>query len=117
MASPEEKLIAAVSPLVGGRLFPDFAPQSTARPYAVWQQVGGERASFIEGGGADKRSVRIQVEVWSDSRLTTSTLIRQIEAALISPQVLAEAQGGAVATLDDANLRGAMQDFMLYGDA
>lgn len=117
MATPEEKLIAAVSPLCAGRLYPDFAPLGAARPYVTWQQVGGDRAAFVEGGGADKRAVRFQLEVWSDSNLASTMLIRQIEAALIASPVLAEAQGGAIATIDDANLRGSRQDFTIHGDA
>ena len=117
MASPEEKLITAVSPLCAGRLFPDFAPLGTPRPYAIWQQVGGTDVVFVDGDTADQLGVRFQIEVWADTRQHASMLMRQIAATLSAPPVLAESQGGAAASTDDANLRGSMQDFIIWGDA
>lgn len=117
MASPEEKLITAVSPLCAGRLFPDFAPLGTPRPYAIWQQVGGNDVVFVDGDTADQLGVRFQIEVWADTRQQASMLMRQIASTLSAPPVLAESQGGAAARTDDANLRGSMQDFIIWGDA
>lgn len=82
MATPEEKLVAAVSPLCAGRLFPDFAPLGTPRPYAIWQQVGGTDVVFVDGDTADQLGVRFQIEVWADTRQQASMLMRQIAATL-----------------------------------
>ena len=116
MASVETTLIAAVSPLVGGRVFPDFAPYSTPRPFATWQQIGGDVPVFVEGAIGSQRKVRMQVNVWSDTRQEAIRLMRQIETALVDQ--LAEPEGGAISLVDeDAGMRGATQDFALWGDA
>ncbi len=116
MASVEEKLIAAVSPLVGGRVFPDFAPYSTTRPFATWQQIGGDVPVFVECSIGSQRKVRMQVNVWSDTRKEAISLIRQIESALVTQH--ADPEGGAISLVDeDAGIRGAMQDFSIWGDA
>lgn len=77
MATPEEKLVAAVSPLCAGRLFPDFAPLGTPRPYAIWQQVGGTDVVFVDGDTADQLGVRFQIEVWADTRQQASMLMHK----------------------------------------
>jgi hypothetical protein len=61
---------AAVTALLGTvpvRLFPfGEAPDGVARPYAVWQQIGGAPESLL-AGGADMDGYSLQVDIYADS--------------------------------------------------
>lgn len=113
----EAKLYAVLSPLFGGRVFPDFAPAGTAKPYCTYQQVGGTPVEFMEGAVASKDNARMQVNVWSNSRLEAMNKMREVRAKLVAPPILATTQGAAVAEFDETNqLRGARQDFSIWFD-
>lgn len=113
----EVKLYAALSPLFGGRVFPDFAPAGTAKPYCTYQQVGGAPVEFIEGAVASKDCARMQINVWSNSRLEAMNKIREVRQTLVAPPTLATTQGAAIAEYDETNqLRGARQDFSIWFD-
>jgi uncharacterized protein DUF3168 len=112
----EPEMIAAIAPIVGGRLYPDIAPPGAAMPFATLQQIGGAAVNFL-AGASDKVGVRMQINVWSKSRAEAMTLIRQIEVAM-ADQLHATVEGGAIARYDEqTGTRGAMQDFSLWFDA
>lgn len=97
-------------------MFPDFAPQGTQTPYITYQAVGGEPIDMLDGTIPDKTNVRMQINVWSTSRIEASELGAQVELTIrqqvaLQPTVLT----GRVATLDEETLyRGTMQDFNLF---
>ncbi|RXZ42709.1 DUF3168 domain-containing protein [Crenobacter cavernae] len=114
----EPTLVATFGPLVGGRVFADFAPAGTPLPFATYQQVGGRPVSFLEGAPASKKHARFQINVWSTSRQEAMTIIRLIEDLAVQVPLLGEIEGGAVALYDEAaDRRGAMQDFSFWFDA
>ena len=80
----EAKLYACLKSLCANRVFPDFAPMSTARPYVTYVQIGGEALSRIGAGVHGLKHGRFQCDVWGDSRLQCSALMLQIEQALLS---------------------------------
>jgi hypothetical protein len=114
--SLETDLVAVLHTLCP-RVFPDVAPTTTQRPYITYQQVGGERAHYVEGQQIAKVNALVQINVWHDTRLAANTLSRQVEAALLAATTLqAEPEGALVAAFDDATeLRGAQQDFSIWG--
>ena len=67
---------------VCARVFPDFAPVSTTRPYCTYQQIGGQPVNYIEQTLADHKNGEFQINVWADARSSASALMLQIEAAL-----------------------------------
>lgn len=114
--SIEAKLYTTLSPLFGGRVFPDFAPTGTAKPYCTYQQVGGKPVNFMGAESSDKKNARIQINVWAETRLSAQSLIRQIEDLAVQAPLLGSIESGAVATFDEANqVRGARQDFSFWG--
>lgn len=117
--SLEAQLMSVIGSLAGGRVFPDFAPEGTARPYIVYQAVGGEAINFMEGTAPDKRNARVQITVWSDSRLEASSIAGQVEDAMRAALTLhTTVLGAAVSTFDEeAGARGAMQDFSVWWSA
>ena len=111
----EETIFAAVGPMVGGRCYPDKAPQGSLKPYVTWQQVGGATEDPIDGSEPGLENSRIQLNVWANTRIEANALMRAI-AALLRPNPIAGRPIGAlVAALDDAQeLRGARQDFSIW---
>jgi len=114
--TPEEHVHTTLIHLAGGRIFPDVAELGTAKPYITYQAVGGEPMNFLSGDRPDKQRVRIQVNVWSERRIEASEIGMLVEDALRSATALqVEVASGRVATYDEeTNLRGSMQDFMLF---
>ncbi len=114
--SLESQIGNALQGLVEGRIFPDVAPEGTARPYIVYQQVGGSAFNYVEGGLVGLRNARVQISVWADARIQASQIGDQAEAILLGvaglqPQVL-----GAASSIyePDTGLRGRMQDFSFH---
>lgn len=114
--TPEEHVHTTLMHLAGGRIFPDVAEVGTAKPYITYQAVGGEPLNFLGGDRPSKQFVRMQVNVWSERRIEASEIGMLVEDALRSATTLqAGVASGRVATYDEeTNLRGTMQDFMLF---
>lgn len=114
--SLESQIGNALQALVAGRIYPDVAPDNTARPYIVYQQIGGAAFNYVEGGVVGLRNARVQISVWADTRIQASQIGDQAESILLGvaglqPQVL-----GAARSIyePDTGLRGRMQDFSFY---
>lgn len=112
----EAQVFQALHQLVDGRVYPDLAPAGAARPYIVYQQVGGDSVNFLDRTISSKRNSRMQVCAWAEARIEASTLIEQAELALRAVTALqATALGAPVATYDEeTESRGARQDFSLW---
>lgn len=105
-------LIAAVTP----RVFPDFAPVSTTRPYVTYQQIGGHVINPIENVAPGKRNAMLQVNVWANTRAESLQISRAIEDAMrVASAFSARPISAAVADFDaDIPVYGARQDFTCW---
>lgn len=114
--SIDAQIKTALAPLVGDRIYPDVAPEGTARPYLTYQQVGGKALNYLEGTVPGKRNARMQVNVWADTRLAASELSERAEDALrLAAGLQAEVLGARVSLFEeDTKLRGARQDFSVW---
>ena len=114
----EANIYNTLSPLVGGRVFPDVAPLTTVRPYIVYNQVGGEALSYLENSVPSKKNGRFQFNVWADTRATSAAVMLQIETALVTSTTMqARPVSAPNADFDnDMDLFGAMQDFTIWSD-
>lgn len=111
----EVDIVNALNPLVSNRVYPDVADFETPRPYIVYQQVGGQSVNFLEPSSSQLKNARIQITVWSDTRLQAMSLIRHVEDIMRAPPIAAFVQGAAIAHYDNSTeLRGAMQDFSVW---
>lgn len=113
--SIEAQLVPALS-VVCPRVFPDFAPANTQRPYVTYQLIGGKSLRFIDNTAGDKRESRVQVNVWSSTRLESLSLIRSIEDALCASTVFTARPESEPSTDFDADIPvyGAIQDFVIH---
>lgn len=98
------------------RVFNDFAPVGTERPYVTFQQIGGDAVNFIDGTVPDTKNGVFQVNVWADKRSESVALALQIEAALIGSSAFqAQPVAALVADFDpDVPVYGTRQDFSIW---
>lgn len=99
------------------RVFPDVAPFQTLRPYVIYQQIGGKAPTYLDDNQPATRCAWMQIAVYADTRAQASALMLSIETALHTSATLqARAQSAMQATHDeDTDVRGAMQDFEIWG--
>lgn len=114
--SAESIISATLRALVAGRVYPDVAPEGTALPRIVYQQVGGKPVQYTEGPLAGQENARMQIACWADTRDAATTLAKQVEDALIAaPGCTVEPIGQRVSVYEeDTGLRGARQDFSVW---
>lgn len=105
-------LLKTVTP----RVFPDFAPVSTVRPYVTFQAVGGQVINPLSNEKPGKRNAELQINVWSDTRAESLSLSRAIEDAMRAATAFnARPQSAAVSDYDaDVPVYGARQDFSCW---
>lgn len=113
--SLEASLSSLLGPLVGGRCYPDTIPDNPTFPLIVYQQVGGQAIDYVEGKVADQDNARVQVHVWSNSRLEASQLAHAARVALVEGDARATTLGAPVSLYDGAlKLYGSRQDFSFW---
>ena len=114
--SVEDTVFDTLKGLVGNRVYPDIAPDAVARPYIVYQFVGGVALNFVEPTIPSKKNTRVQVAIWGDTRAAVSALAIQVEDAMRVVAALQTTVIGAPVSVyePDTKLRGSMQDFSVW---
>jgi|SRR5688572_8221478 len=110
----ETSIYTALKSLVSNRVYRGIAPDTvTDLPRITFQQVGGERTNFLEGGPVGLRTPRVQINVWHSRYDDATALAIQVEHALLSYTALqAEALGDFVVEQEEGTgLFGTRQDF------
>lgn len=112
----EADIFTALTGLVAGRIFPDFAPLSTTRPYIVYSKVGGEAVSYVDDTVPDKQNGHYQFNVWADTRAQASSIALSVESTLVTALTMQARPNGAPTALSepDYKLYGSMQDFSIW---
>lgn len=112
----EADIYTALKGLVANRCFPDFAPLSTVRPYITYVQIGGEALSYIDNTLPDGKHGRFQVNVWADTRSSASSVMLQVEAAMIQSTTFQARPVSAPSSAydHDSLVYGSMQDFNVF---
>lgn len=108
--------LKAVLDDVSPRVFPDFAPVKTMRPYVTYQQIGGQVVNPLAGTAPGQRNSEMQITVWSSTRAESLQLSRAIEDALRAATAFtARPLSAAIADYDvDIPVYGARQDFSCW---
>lgn len=110
----EADLFTKLSTLVSGRVYPDVASTATM-PYITYQQIGGTPVNFLEAESSSKKNARMQINVWSKTRLEASTIIRQVEDLMVQTPLFGTVEGGAESTYEpDTKKYGSRQDFSFW---
>lgn len=97
------------------RTFTDTAPVSTVRPYITFQGIGGKSLRYTENT-ANLRHTRMQINVWSKTRVEALSLIRLVEDAMCAATVFTATPDGEPMNTkdDDMDLYGCHQDFNVW---
>lgn len=112
--SAESIVYNAVKSLVGGRCYPDVAPEMVKRPYITYQAVGGQSANYMNNTVA-LQNARVQVDVWADDRMTAVSIMNGVINALTPPPLNATNIGAPVSTWEaDTKLYGSRLDFSIW---
>lgn len=91
----EKLAMDLLNDLVGSRVYFDRAPDKVERPYIVLLQAGGDSVEFLDGpSGMDL--VRLQVDVYAETRTEANELMSQVRVRL---QVLQASAIGAPLSL------------------
>ena len=100
------------------RVFTDFAPMSTTRPYITWQQIGGQAVTFYENAVPSKENALIQVNVWASTRSEATSLSKQIEEAFTEATTFQSRPVSARVNDADPDLKiySNRQDFTCWAD-
>lgn len=95
------------------RVFPDFAPVTSVKPFVVYHELGGATQIYLNLTLASKRRTLVQIDVYGTVRSEIVTLARAIETRLIGSEVFtAIPQGEPRWDADeDLGLRWTSQDF------
>lgn len=78
----ETAIYDALKGLVGNRVFPDFAPLGTARPFITYEQAGGDALHFTDGTLPDTKNGRFEISIYADTAMTRAALALQVEATM-----------------------------------
>lgn len=95
----EKLVMELLNDLVGRRVYFDHAPDQVDRPYIVLLQVGGESVEFLDGP-SDKDFVRLQIDVYAETRTAANELMTQVRLRLRTLQ--ASAIGAPVSLYESA---------------
>ena len=113
--SLEATLKTLLGPLVGGRCYPDTAPDGAAFPLIIYQQVGGVSVEFLDQTLADKDNARMQVYVWAKTRTEASSIARQAREAIIGSALQAKTLVAPVSLYEQQQkLYGSRTDFGVW---
>jgi hypothetical protein len=104
---------------LGTRVYPNFAPVSTQRPYVTWQQIGGPLISPLGGEASGLRLPEIQVNVWADTSKEAKRIAHAIEVAMRAAAAFRATPVGELVDDFDAEIpvHGTRQDFSCRHDA
>lgn len=114
--SVESSIYSTLQALVGGRCYPDIAPEKAARPYITYQVIGGSSVNFVDSTVPSKKNSRVQINAWADTRAAVATLSVQIEDALRVASSLQTTVLGSPSSIyePETKLRGTRQDFSVW---
>jgi hypothetical protein len=113
----EANIYAVLQPICP-RVFADFAPVATLRPYVTYQQTGGQVLNPIGNDVPNKQNGEFQINVWSDTRAVSAALMLQIEAAMRQATAFNARPLSSPASDFDADIPvyGSRQDFSVWSD-
>jgi hypothetical protein len=110
----ETYIFDTLKTLVANRVYPDTAPANVARPYIIYQSVGGQAVNFLEASPPGIRNTRMQISVYADTRLAAAAMAHQVEDAMINGMNGFVLDAPISIYENDVNLYGTHQDFSLW---
>lgn len=99
------------------RVFPDFAPVGTTRPYITFLQIGGYSIRPIGKTVPDKRHAEFQIDWWADTRASAKAVADSLDSTLRQASAFAASPMAEPVSDYDADMKrfGARQDWSIWG--
>lgn len=119
--SYEKDLRDLLLPLLpaGSNVWPDATPANPPAPFIVYQQIGGDTYWYVENVMPAKANARVQISVFTDSRLSTSGLMFQVQKRLCEQNNKFDVRpiGAPIHDFDEAlGLYVSLQDYSIQYD-
>lgn len=110
--------IKTVLAAVCARVFPDFAPVGTTRPYVTYRQVGGDVIAPLDKTVPGQAFRMFQINVWANSRASAALTMAAIDSAMRQAAAfVALPNSEPISDFDaDVPVYGAEQDWTIFGD-
>jgi hypothetical protein len=98
------------------RVFPDFAPVGTTRPYVTFRQVGGNITNLLAKEVPAWQNGTFQINVWANSRKSAAETMLAIESAMtLATTFTAKPLSPPVSDFDaDVPVYGSEQEFYVW---
>lgn len=113
--SLEASLYTTLGSLVSNRVHPDVTPDNPVFPLIVYQQVGGDAVDYMEGVVPDKSNARVQIVVWSKTRLEASEIAHSARLLLVEGALKATTLAAPVSLYEPAlKLYGSRTDYGIW---
>lgn len=111
-----EAAIKTVLATACARVFPDFAPVNTTRPYVTYQAIGGEVINPLAKEVPNLQHGEFQISVWANSRASAASTMLAIESAMrLATTFTAKPMGAPVSDFDaDVPVFGSRMDFSVW---
>ena len=77
----QEQVFTALSGVVGGRVFPNVAPNNVQKPYVVYMRVASQPENTL-ADGIPVENTRMQIDCFDTTYAAVTTLAENIKAAL-----------------------------------
>jgi len=78
--SIEQDIVTLLSPLVGGRVYPDVSPEDIRDPHIVYSVIYGAGLDHLEGDPGLK-NLRLQFDCWATTKAAAVGLMDSVLAA------------------------------------
>jgi hypothetical protein len=109
---------AGLSALVGARIYPDQAPQATAKPYVVWQEISDLEVNDLSGSAETSgvHNYRIQVTFWDVNATKSREGGKQVRLAMSAASAFKSLHidSRAMPFEPDTKLYGMQSDFSVW---
>lgn len=77
----QEQVVSALGSVVGGRIFPNTAPNNTQTPYVVYLRVASAPENTL-ADGVPIENTRVQIDCFDTTYAAALTLAEGVKAAL-----------------------------------
>lgn len=100
------------------RVFPDFAPVGTTRPYLTYRQVGGNVINPIAKAVPNLQHGIFEVNCWANSRASAAATMLAVESAMILATTFTAKPESAPSSDFDADVPifNSSQDFAVWSE-
>jgi hypothetical protein len=82
----QEQVFAAASSLVGGRMYPNVAPNNVQKPYLVYMRVSSKPENTL-ADGVPIENTRVQIDCFDTTYAAVVALAEGVKAALRASEI------------------------------